>query len=336
MKKEQVFVGNLATKAAIMLLSPMIDQHQHISNYRFDGYKKIEDVFPDATIAKIIANQLMKDVTTEILVEELALIRSIIYIPLKVEGQEPIAITTLEGIGYLVNLSVLRIHNFTFTQLPTEFKHLVSLKELDFSTGNLINIPDAICNHTQLEQLRLRKVNLTEVNPKIQKLQKLTTLNLSNNQLTELPVEINFLDKVKVLRLNDNPLIVLPNEIGYLDALESLDVSDTKLQTLPITLVRAECLKIVNINNTKITMLSDDFFLQMHQPFKIVGKQFSLTTEQIEILQTKKKIAKVKSKNSMTYVLIKSLAVAAVITTCVVLAVNFQSNRKLKGKKHKK
>ena len=325
MSQDNVLIVNLASRFASIILSPLFGSGNRFSTKRFEGYRQIKNIFEDPIIVELITKKLGKTSDTEILFEELLLIRDLVYIPLK---DDAIRIKSLKGINYLSNLKVLRLHHTDITEITQDFRHLNNLIEFDFTDGVLTKIPESIFEITSLERIRIRKQKITELPTDVKHAQNLKILDLSENMLMKLPIEIGLIDQVKLLNISQNPIEKLPNEIGYMHRLESLDIANTGISELPITLIKAEAIRVININGTKITSLDDMYFQQMHHTIKILGDQFMISARQINMLEEAAKASE--KEGQFKKVFKQSITIAGVITTCVaIIVVNSLKNKSI-------
>ncbi|KYQ50187.1 E3 ubiquitin-protein ligase LRSAM1 [Trachymyrmex zeteki] len=123
-------------------------------------------------------------------------------------------LSSLSGGGALCDLSlltVLDIHGNEFTTLPSDIKHLSSLKELHLQDNNIRKLPNEIVY-----------------------LNKLTILNLSRNNLKQLPDGIGQLQQLNILNISHNKLLYnLPKSLGYAQQLTSLNIDGLNLSYPP-------------------------------------------------------------------------------------------------------
>ncbi|XP_018356186.1 PREDICTED: E3 ubiquitin-protein ligase LRSAM1-like isoform X2 [Trachymyrmex septentrionalis] len=123
-------------------------------------------------------------------------------------------LSSLSGGGALCDLSlltVLDIHGNEFTGLPSDIKHLSSLKELHLQDNNIRKLPNEIVY-----------------------LNKLTILNVSRNNLKQLPDDIGQLQQLNILDISHNKLLYnLPKSLGYAQQLTSLNIDGLNLSYPP-------------------------------------------------------------------------------------------------------
>jgi Leucine-rich repeat (LRR) protein len=255
MSKTPVLIGNVVGQTVAMLISPLFNGTGIKEKY-FDGYRRLSAVFPDANLARLIADQLGKDVKDRVLCETLYLIRTLVY-----RADEGSAIADFSGIEYLGNLEVFRVSGHTkMEQVPEQLRSLPSLRVVECSGGRLRAIPAWIFTLPRLEKLNFSEQKITDITSLIQRARRLKMLNLSHNQLDVLPEAIGRLKYLNVLDVHANPLRKLPHDVAYLTQLTHLDISDTQISHLPVSLAFLDTLKSLNITNTNITQL--DFLLQ--------------------------------------------------------------------------
>ncbi|EGI70652.1 E3 ubiquitin-protein ligase LRSAM1 [Acromyrmex echinatior] len=123
-------------------------------------------------------------------------------------------LSSLSGGGALCDLSlltVLDIHGNEFTVLPSDIKHLSSLKELHLQDNNIRKLPNEIVY-----------------------LNKLIILNVSRNNLKQLPDGIGQLQQLNILDISHNKLLYnLPKSLGYAQQLTSLNIDGLNLSYPP-------------------------------------------------------------------------------------------------------
>jgi len=98
--------------------------------------------------------------------------------------------------------------------LPTEFRRLERLTELDVTECGLIELPR----------------DIGDIFP------ALARLCVRNNGLRELPHSIGRLRQLKSIEADINVISQLPDSVGDLHELERLNLSQNKLVTLPVAL----------------------------------------------------------------------------------------------------
>ncbi|KYN06489.1 E3 ubiquitin-protein ligase LRSAM1 [Cyphomyrmex costatus] len=123
-------------------------------------------------------------------------------------------LSSLSGGGALCDLSlltVLDIHGNEFTTLPSDIKHLSSLKELHLQDNNIRKLPNEIVY-----------------------LNKLTILNVSRNNLKQLPDGIGQLQQLNILDISHNKLLYnLPKSLGYAQQVTNLNIDGLNLSYPP-------------------------------------------------------------------------------------------------------
>ncbi|XP_018045412.1 PREDICTED: E3 ubiquitin-protein ligase LRSAM1-like isoform X3 [Atta colombica] len=123
-------------------------------------------------------------------------------------------LSSLSGGGALCDLSlltVLDIHGNEFNALPSDIKHLSSLKELHLQDNNIRKLPNEIVY-----------------------LNKLIILNVSRNNLKQLPDGIGQLQQLNILDISHNKLLYnLPKSLGYVQQLTSLNIDGLNLSYPP-------------------------------------------------------------------------------------------------------
>ncbi|XP_011706020.1 PREDICTED: E3 ubiquitin-protein ligase LRSAM1-like isoform X3 [Wasmannia auropunctata] len=135
-------------------------------------------------------------------------------------------LSSLSGGGALSDLSlltVLDIHGNEFTGLPSDIKHLSSLKELYLQDNNLRKLPNEVVY-----------------------LNKLTILNVSRNNLKQLPDGIGQLQQLNTLDISHNKsLHKLPQFLGYAQQLTSLNIDGLNLSYPPQDILDGGAIVIV-------------------------------------------------------------------------------------------
>jgi len=126
--------------------------------------------------------------------------------------------------GSLTNLSLF---GNRFGQLPTDFKELSLLKDIDLSANPLEATPD-LSAFSELVNVRLSNCDLTQA-PSIQGLPKLKLLDLSCNAI-QVPPDLGDCP-VEQLYLSNNQLLAVPDVRGR--RIEALDLTRNEITDLP-------------------------------------------------------------------------------------------------------
>jgi len=275
MAKAPVIIANVIGQSAAMFISPFVNGTSVKEAY-FEGYRKIEDIFPDRVLSAFIADLLGKKVEEKILCEALYPLRSLVY-----RAEKRPQVRNFAGVEYLGGLETLRItHCEDLQEVPRLLQRLPSLRAIEFSHGTLRSIPEWIFKMPRLEKLNFSGQNLTYLPPSVSKAKRLRALQLSDNSIETLPEELGQLKHLQALNVSGNPVTKLPKNIIYLTKLSQLDISKTQISHLPINLAFLETLTYLNITNTPIKKL--DFFLQrrVQDNLKIEGdhRKMEITT----------------------------------------------------------
>ncbi|MEG5067249.1 leucine-rich repeat domain-containing protein [Microcoleus sp. B3-A4] len=151
----------------------------------------------------------------------------------------------------------LDLSSLELTELPDALASLTQLQELDLSENQLTELPEAIRSLTQLRQLDLYNNPLTEVPEALASLTQLRWLDLSENQLTELPEAISSLTQLQQLYLYNNQLTELPEALASLSQLQRLDLSENQLTELPEALASLTQLQLLDLQNNQLTELPE-------------------------------------------------------------------------------
>ena len=161
----------------------------------------------------------------------------------------------------LDSLEYMGIWKANIKQLPSCIKRFKSLKELNISYNNLLNI-----NHTiklleelpNLENINISGIDNYRVIPKdIIRLKKLTSIHLnylhkefkfkkSFNRLSALPI--------KSISIGNNGLRTLPKSITSLDKLTTIDLSDNYFKSLPDEIYSLKELKTIIIERNTLSL----------------------------------------------------------------------------------
>lgn len=140
-------------------------------------------------------------------------------------------LTTLEGVGLLSSLHVLRVAENELEHLPREIRHLTSLEELDLDSTELETLPMEINKLIHLKKLLISNNKFTQFPSQIGQFKELYKLDVSHNTLANLQ-GIGGLSNLIILDVSHNHLQRLPEEIGNLTKLAELDLSDNQLTRL--------------------------------------------------------------------------------------------------------
>jgi len=130
------------------------------------------------------------------------------------------------------NVVTLKIpYSFQIKEIPDFIFKITSLRELQFSDGNLLTIPKEIKKLINLRKLSLDDNLITDFPSDIGVLDNLEELILSRNKISSIPKEIDkMLKKLKKLDLHSNKISSIPDELYSLD-LNLLDISENPIKT---------------------------------------------------------------------------------------------------------
>ncbi len=133
--------------------------------------------------------------------------------------------------------------------LPRNKDKLRTIKELDLSWHNCLEIPSQLRNLTQLKVLRFSKSRCGAQPPFYQK------ADLPNS-ISMIPSWISDLASLEELDLSSNNIQVIPNEIGRLKSLKKLYLSGNKISFVGESLQTLENLQVLWLNWNKKPKLS--------------------------------------------------------------------------------
>ena len=112
--------------------------------------------------------------------------------------------------------------------------HFRCVKEIDFSSNNIKNLPSEIGNLRLLQSLDLSHNQLSSLPSSISHLKNLKNFNVSNNSFKSLPAEFAQLLSLTKLNMSANGMTEIPPSIAKLTRLKSLDFSSNYLQHLAV------------------------------------------------------------------------------------------------------
>jgi|GEM_PF-2040757 len=139
------------------------------------------------------------------------------------------------SIGNMKQLQYLKIKTVKLNMLPPEIVGMVSLEELNISSGGWNTsfvVTKEIGELKKLKKLDLSSCKIKELPNEIGELVSLEELNLGGNKLSMLPASIGQLLNLKKLYVGSNRLVSIPNELMNLDSLVVLYLSDNRLDIL--------------------------------------------------------------------------------------------------------
>ena len=167
------------------------------------------------------------------------------------EAEQRIEQAQQEGIIEL-NLSSIEL-----TEVPEAIASLTQLQQLDLSGNELMELPEAIASLTQLQSLNFYNNQLTALPEAIASLTGLQQLNLSNNRLSQLPEAIASLTQLQNLDLSGNELTVLPEVIAHLTQLKELQLFWTELEELPEWIIYMNQLQSLHLSGNHLKELPE-------------------------------------------------------------------------------
>ncbi|CAH0048025.1 unnamed protein product [Clonostachys solani] len=179
-----------------------------------------------------------------------------------------------DDIGLLKNLEKLLITNNRLShQVPSSFKDMMSLRELDIKYNGITSIDiiselpkleilyadhNAISAFTgKFERLRQLKLNSNPLNKfeLTQTLPTLKTLNLSNAQLASIDATFIHIPNLEHLILDKNYFVSLPVQIGTLLKLEHFSIANNSVGELPPQIGCLTELRVLNVRGNNISKL---------------------------------------------------------------------------------
>lgn len=157
-----------------------------------------------------------------------------------------------EEIGALTRLTMLNLKGSGITSLPSSFRRLQNLKELDLRwTKKMSSLPEEIGELSKLEKLNLMESGITTLPSFIGQLKSLKTLNLGwVKNLKELPNEIGELSSLNVLDISGLEIKFLPASIGNIASLNILIMFGSAITSLPPSIGQLQNLRTLNLNGT--------------------------------------------------------------------------------------
>ena len=163
--------------------------------------------------------------------------------------------------------------------LEKELKNPESVKQLNLSNKNLVQLPEGLFVFTNLEGLNLGSNEFTQL-PNLSFFTSLKQLDLSNNKLDHFPKEIKRLQhleslsisqnkledlsgieeltNLKSIQANSNKLTEFPRQLFTLKNLEELSLSNNHLPSLPSSIGQLSSLKFIDVKHNHISTLPEE------------------------------------------------------------------------------
>ncbi|EFA77446.1 leucine-rich repeat-containing protein [Heterostelium album PN500] len=184
----------------------------------------------------------------------------------------------------LVNLERLNVEENLLVNISAETirifaKHVVNLREINFSSNLFEDLPSSLNSFKQLQVLKLRgnkfalipevidRLSLTELDlsycqivPRIpiSLAPTLTALDLSGTHMSHLPDDIGSLTSLKVFAANENQLTALPVSMTNLKQLEKLSLDSNKFSLMPSEICQLISLRVLSMGENQMSMLPSD------------------------------------------------------------------------------
>lgn len=165
-------------------------------------------------------------------------------------------LTSLQGVGLLSSLEVLKVAENHLDNVPVEIGHLTKLKELNLDSTQLEVLPSEINTLSHLEKLFISNNKFTRFPSQIGLFKKLYKLDISHNKLESLE-GIGGLSSLTLLNISYNKLRSLSEEIGNLTQLLELDISYNKLTQLHPSMGSLKCLRSLEASNNGIRIFPE-------------------------------------------------------------------------------
>ncbi|ANI87976.1 hypothetical protein A9P82_00770 [Arachidicoccus ginsenosidimutans] len=207
-------------------------------------------IFPDTTLAELVASRLNKTLADSVTIKEIGNITGEFNCGAFEE------LSNLTGIGYLTGITAFNCSKNSVTELPAEIGNLTNLESLDLGKAFSLNkIPPEIGKLKRLRYIRICLTELKELPAEIGDLTNLDTLWIFSNQLKTIPKEIGNLKHLVSLDIHSNNIGSLPDEICNLTSLVSLNASHCGLKTLPKNIGNLSKLHSLNLFNNDLEYL---------------------------------------------------------------------------------
>lgn len=256
-----------------------------VNNIVFDGqvninliYQQQENIIPDKELMFIINEILGIRLDTPISKQDLASITEI--------NAANIAVESLEGLQYAVNLEYLNLNNNNIQ--TADFSQNSLLKYIDLSNNKLSSFNLNFNNNVELSNVDLSYNNLTEIN--INHNVNINKLNLKNNLLSykgyrtgvlnvkDLDLSNNLFETINLaneqklanVKITDNPNLTNISFSKLNANLTNLDISNNFI--VEFTLNNAPNLSILNVTNNNLNSIDLTNFKNLNQFFADFNK----------------------------------------------------------------
>lgn len=185
---------------------------------------------------------------------------------------------SLDDGGQLSDLYLLKVLNLSynkFSQLPSDIKYLVNLREFYVQDNQLKHIPEEIQYLQNLQILDVSKNRLKKLTPSLGKLKNLRKLNVTaNDELNELCPEICFATNLILIELDRENFVYPPPEVVAKATIEIMQFLCNKLNIEYVA--PSEDFEVVMVQSP--TSFTNDPFLK--QPTTTWEEQEAAITEQ--------------------------------------------------------
>lgn len=176
-------------------------------------------------------------------------------------SDNPLQHFQLKQLPSMTQLRVLHMRNTqrNSTNIPATLDNLVNLEDVDFSTNDLTEVPDALFKLKNLKRLNLADNMIEKISPYCDCWEKMEVLNFSRNRLKALPDFVTKMSKLRKLFVNGNQLDFdgIPAGMGKLLQLEVFHAAYNNLELIPEGLCRCVKLKKIKLNNNRLVTLPE-------------------------------------------------------------------------------
>lgn len=148
--------------------------------------------------------------------------------------------------------------NHLFTKLKNN-SDIEKISELNLCAGNIIEIPEEVCELKNLKALYFAENKITKLPEKIGSLVNLESIAGGGNNITELPKSICLLKNIRFIYLQKNYIKNIPANIGDLKNLEVLSLFSNSITEIPESIGYAENLSKLWLTGNKISSLPESF-----------------------------------------------------------------------------
>lgn len=250
--------------------------------YKFDVLKNVQD--PIVVEAIDMANESLLGING------IALYQNLQY--LKLNGNHELG--RFSGVDRLKKLKQLYLIDCNLTQIPDEFKGLVSLKVLYLNTNNFTSI-DPLLTLQNLEQLDLMNCKLKEIPKGFSNLKNLKKIYLYNNSelnnidhlvnlknleyihlsfcnVSKIPDSISTLTSLKSIYFYNNDNLQHVDALGYVTSLEHINLDECDVKKIPSSFSNLKSLKTLYLyDNVNLVDISPLFELKNLQELDITN-----------------------------------------------------------------